>query len=121
MIIKKDEKFNSLSTKIETLDADLQNLRASQQEKQSECLTSAQIEQWLDNSLKVCIDENLSATAGLKKFHNSKSMHVFEIDRMTLNNFGVPASDVERLYRALYVNSIGFYDIIKQSTASVTS
>ena len=44
-------------------------------------------------------------------------MHVFEIDRMTLNNFGVPASDVERLYRALYVNSIGFYDTIKQSTA----
>ena len=48
-------------------------------------------------------------------------MHIFEIDRITLNNFGVQSNQVDRLYRGLYVNTIGFYDMIRQSTATVTA
>ena len=106
---------------MDALDADLKDIEQSLPERKGDCLTVPQIEQWLDKSLQVCIEEKLSAAAGLKTFQNSKPMYVFEIDRMTLNNFGIPSNQVDRIYRSLYVNTVGFYDTIKQSTAVVTS
>ena len=67
-LIQKDMYFNALSTKVEALDADLNVTDRSYQDKKGDCLTMAQIEQWIDKSLQVCIDEKLSVAVGLKTF-----------------------------------------------------
>lgn len=38
---------------------------------------------------------------------------LFEIDRLTLAKMGLSNSDIERLYRMLYVTSAGFFQTIE--------
>ena len=42
-----------------------------------------------------------------------------KVDRITLNNIGVSHTDIDRLFRSLRMNSLGFYDMIKQTLANV--
>lgn len=39
----------------------------------------------------------------------------YGIDRMTLSNNGIPSDLIDRVYRALFVYSVGFYELIKKS------
>ena len=38
----------------------------------------------------------------------------YGIDRLTLTNSGIPNEMVDRIFRALFVYSVGFYELIKK-------
>jgi hypothetical protein len=38
----------------------------------------------------------------------------YGIDRLTLTNAGIPSDTVNRIYRCLFVYSVGFYELIKK-------
>ena len=46
-------------------------------------------------------------------------LSAMKVDRITLNNHGVSNSDIDRIYRSLRMNSLGFYDMLNQTLASV--
>ena len=44
----------------------------------------------------------------------------YEIDRISLNNQGVSVDFIDRIYRTLFVNSVGFFNLLKQITDGLT-
>lgn len=46
-------------------------------------------------------------------------MSRYQLDRATLHDRGVPLTSIDRLYRSLFVNSIGFFNMIRELTKGV--
>ena len=42
-----------------------------------------------------------------------------KVDRITLNNEGLGMNEIDRIYTALRVNSIGFFDMLTQTLAGL--
>ena len=56
--------------------------------------------------------EHLSIPGVILKPENKVPVMRYKIDRMTLMNGGIPSEAVNRIYRSLFVYSVGFYDLI---------
>ena len=50
-----------------------------------------------------------------------KPLNALSVDRITLNNMGVSEINIDRIYRALRMNTLGFYDMLKNTLESVGS
>lgn len=79
------------------------------------------IETWLTNTLtdaeckvvlifKILLDLNLPGVI-LKPSHKPP-LSRYQIDRMSLANEGLDGRQIDRLYNALFVYSVGFYEMI---------
>ena len=48
-----------------------------------------------------------------------KPLTALGVDRLTMNNMGVAEKDIDRLYRALRMSTLGFYDLLNTTLESV--
>lgn len=75
------------------------------------------LEKWLNETLRQCED--------MKKGHvlaipmSIPPLNRYYLDRTTLINSGHSYDDVSSIYRSLYVNTVGFYQVLKENTANI--
>lgn len=51
------------------------------------------------------------------KMEKKKPLNRFNVDRMTLSKAGVSKAQIDRIYRSLFVYSVGFYEMLKSAMA----
>lgn len=73
-------------------------------------INSKIIEHWMNETLGDA--EHLNIPGVLVKPENKVPVVRYQIDRMTLMKGGIPNESVDRIYRALFVYSVGFYDLV---------
>ncbi|CAI2370269.1 unnamed protein product [Moneuplotes crassus] len=73
-------------------------------------INSKIIEHWMNETLGDA--EHLNIPGVLMKPENKVPVARYNIDRMTLMKGGIPNESVNRIYRSLFVYSVGFYDLI---------
>jgi len=73
------------------------------------------METWLNETLGDA--EHLNIPGVILKPEHKNPVSRYGIDRLTLTNAGIPNADVDRVFRCLFVYSIGFYELIKKLVA----
>jgi hypothetical protein len=78
--------------------------------------TSAQVsnralEAWINETLTDA--HHLEIPGVITKPEQANPIHRYGIDRNTLVNAGVSAEEVDRIYRSLFVYSVGFFEMLK--------
>ena len=68
------------------------------------------IETWINETLGD--SEHLDISGVILKPEHKNPVSRYGIDKMTLTNAGIPAEMVDRLYKALFVHSVGFYEFL---------
>ena len=76
-------------------------------------LGSSVMEAWINETLKEA--EHLEIPGIIVKPVHKAPMSRYKIDALFLQSQGVPFEDIERIYRSLFVYSIGFYEMIHKS------
>lgn len=71
------------------------------------------VEQWLNDTLSDA--EHFKLPGVISKIDHQNPISRYGIDRMTLTNAGIPNEDVNHLYRAMYVYSVGFFSLIRDT------
>jgi hypothetical protein len=51
----------------------------------------------------------------LKDSSKKKPIETYRVDRLTLSNSGISQTSIDRIYRSLFVYSVGFYEMLKNS------
>ena len=49
------------------------------------------------------------------KTEKKKPLNKFKVDRYTLTNAGISNDNVNRIYSSLFVYTVGFYEMLKES------
>ena len=62
-------------------------------------------------------NEKLNALVPMKSAKTP--MQVLEVDRLTLESFGMNSQEISRIYKTMYVNSVGFFDLMNWCTGAV--
>jgi len=70
------------------------------------------LENWIDETLQDA--EHLDIPGVILTPENKPPINRYGIDRLTLRKANVDDADVNRIYRALFVYSVGFYELIKK-------
>lgn len=70
------------------------------------------METWLNETLADA--EHLNIPGVILKPEHKNPISRYGIDRLTLTNAGVPNATVDRVFRCLFVYSVGFYELIKK-------
>ena len=70
------------------------------------------IETWINETLLDA--EHLDIPGVVLKPEHKNPISRYLVDRSTLTNSGVPNEDVDRIYRGLFVYSIGFYEMLQR-------
>ena len=80
--------------------------------KTSQKLNSRILETWLNNTVADASDMNLPE----KLVQNESKIPLvrYGVDRTTLLSAGLQAEEVDRIYRSLFVHSIGFFQLIRK-------
>lgn len=52
----------------------------------------------------------------MKRPEHKKPLDRYEVDRFTLSNMRVPLEKIDRIYRSLFVHSVGFFGLINDAT-----
>lgn len=71
------------------------------------------IETWINETLKDA--EHLDIPGVVLKPEHKNPVSRYQIDRLSLTNAGVPNEQVDRIYRGLFVYSIGFYEMLQRA------
>ncbi|CDW85387.1 UNKNOWN [Stylonychia lemnae] len=71
------------------------------------------VEQWLNDTLSDA--EHFKLPGVISKIDHQNPISRYGIDRMTLTNAGIPNEDVNHLYRAMFVYSVGFFSLIRDT------
>lgn len=79
------------------------------------------LENWLNETLTQAEFYGIPWTYQNKQKSNQKSMYDYYIDRITLNTAGITNEQCDKLYRALFVNTIGFFGTIKELVSNYSS
>ena len=66
------------------------------------------LEKWLNDTLAEA--ENLEVPGALLKPENLKPISRYHVDKAQLGAAGLSTQEIERVYRSLFVYSVGFYD-----------
>ena len=69
------------------------------------------LENWIDETLHDA--EHLDIPGVILKPENQKPSVRYGIDRLALVNAGVQPETVERIYRSLFVYSVGFHELVR--------
>lgn len=70
-------------------------------------LQSRYVEQWLNDVILDSIDLKLPGV--LTRPENLVPLNRYEIDRLKLNTLGISTETTDRIYRSLFVHSVGFF------------
>ena len=70
------------------------------------------MENWINETLKDA--EHLDIPGVILKPEHKNPISRYSIDRITLSNAGIPSKTIDRIYKCLFVYSVGFYDLIKK-------
>ena len=70
------------------------------------------LETWLNETLGDA--EHLNIPGVILKPEHKNPVSRYGIDRLTLTNAGIPNATVDRVFRCLFVYSVGFYEMIKK-------
>lgn len=70
------------------------------------------LETWINETLQDA--EHLDIPGVILKPEHKNPISRYGIDRMVLSNAGIPNDLIDRVYRALFVYSVGFYELIKR-------
>lgn len=73
-------------------------------------LSSSVMEAWIDNTLKAA--ESLDIPGIILRPTHKNPMKRYMIDKIYLHAQGMSLQDIERIYRAMFVYSVGFYEMI---------
>eukprot|EP00347_Sterkiella_histriomuscorum_P012772 403367281 len=80
--------------------------------KASHGINSKVMETWINETLADA--EHLDIPGVILKPEHKNPISRYAIDRLTLTNSGIPNETVDRVYRSLFVYSVGFYELIKK-------
>ena len=69
------------------------------------------LEMWINETLQDA--EHLDIPGVILKPEHQNPTSRYQIDRLILVNAGIPSEMIERIYRSLFVYSVGFYELIK--------
>lgn len=75
-------------------------------------VNSKVMETWINETLADA--EHLDIPGVILKPEHKNPISRYAIDRLTLTNAGIPNQTVDRVYRSLFVYSVGFYELIKK-------
>lgn len=78
-------------------------------------LNAKVLETWLNETLADA--EHLNIPGVILKPEHKNPVSRYGIDRLTLTNAGIPNATVDRVFRCLFVYSVGFYEMIKKLIA----
>ena len=70
------------------------------------------LETWINETLGDA--EHLDIPGVILKPEHKNPISRYGIDRITFSNNGIPSELVDRVYRALFVYSVGFYELIRK-------
>lgn len=87
------------------------NTRFQSKDKQVQ-MSPKVLETWINETLTDA--EHLDIPGVILKPEHKNPISRYGIDRMTLTNGGIPGDLVDRVYRALFVYSVGFYELVKK-------
>ena len=79
------------------------------------------METWINETLATAerINEvKLNLTGEIVKFEKKKPLNRFNCDRMSLTQAGISPEAIDRIYRSLFVYSVGFYEMLKSALGS---
>ena len=71
------------------------------------------LETWINETLQDA--EHLDIPGVILKPEHQQPINRYGIDSLILTNAGIPKELVERIYRSLFVYSVGFYELIKSA------
>lgn len=75
-------------------------------------MSSKVLENWIDETLQDA--EHLDIPGVILTPENKLPIARYGIDRQTLSKANLDAADIDRIYRSLFVYSVGFYELIKK-------
>ena len=70
------------------------------------------LETWINETLQDA--EHLDIPGVILKPEHKNPINRYGIDRMVFSSYGIPTELVDRIYRALFVYSVGFHELIKK-------
>ena len=70
------------------------------------------LETWINETLQDA--EHLDIPGVVLKPEHKNPITRYGIDRMSFSNAGLPVELIDRVYRVLFVYSVGFYELIKR-------
>jgi len=70
------------------------------------------LETWINETLKDA--EHLDIPGVILKPEHRDPISRYQIDRITLTKSGISNELCDRVYRALFVYSVGFYELVKK-------
>jgi hypothetical protein len=70
------------------------------------------LETWINETLQDA--EHLDIPGVILKPEHKNPISRYGIDRLALTNAGIPNDMVDRIFRALFVYSVGFYELVKK-------
>lgn len=74
-------------------------------------MNGAVVETWINETLRDA--EHLDIPNVILKPEHKLPIERYGIGRLMLTQSGIPSEMVDRVYRALFVYSVGFYELIK--------
>lgn len=84
----------------------------SKSERSGPKMSAKVLETWINETLYDA--EHLDIPGVILKPEHKDPMPRYGIDRLTLQNAGINSELADRVYRALFVYSVGFYELIKK-------
>ncbi|CDW73527.1 UNKNOWN [Stylonychia lemnae] len=78
----------------------------------AQTVNSKVMETWINETLADA--EHLDIPGVILKPEHKNPISRYAIDRLSLTNAGIPNEIVDRVYRSLFVYSVGFYELIKK-------
>ena len=84
----------------------------SGQDKSEEKMSPKVLETWLNETLTDA--EHLDIPGVILKPEHKSPIFRYGIDRIELNNWGIPDEYIDRIYRCLFVYSVGFYEMVSK-------
>lgn len=70
------------------------------------------LETWINETLQDA--EHLDIPGVILKPEQKQPIQRYQIDRTELRKQGIPAEEVDRVYRGLFVYSVGFYELLNK-------
>jgi chromosome segregation ATPase len=100
-------------------EAKLQDFETKEALKRPSRLNPRILEAWINNTISDA--EQIELPDELVTSEIRQPLIRFGVDRQSLINAGVPSAEVDRVFRALFVYSIGFYQLINKAMGHVAN
>lgn len=100
-------------------DSKLQEIETREVLRHSHRLNPRILEAWINNTVSDA--EQIELPEELVSADTRQPLNRFGVDRQSLISAGVPSHEVDRVFRALFVYSIGFYQLINQAMEHCTN